>query len=212
VLFLLALSCLAVATAGSVYAYQRGAARRLPAGARAALPGDATAKEPPAPERGEATLETLALGDIVQDGDIDFQACGVLRYREERETWALWRLDAGAEQRWLEVRRRGGQTHAAFFELVDDAPLFGQLGAGLTYRSKPFAVAARGDARTSAEGDVGERRGALLKYARYTGPGGEALVVEEEGGVKRAWFGRSVPPSSLTLLGGELVRARDADG
>jgi Domain of unknown function (DUF4178) len=211
VLFLLALSCLAVATVGSVYVYQRNVAGRLPAGARAALPARGDERAAAESARTEATLETLALGDIVQDGDLDFVVEGALRYREERDAWGLFSLDAGNEQRWLEVRRYGGQTTAAFLELTTDAPLFGQLGAGLTYRGKSFTVSARGDARTTLEGDVGARTGGILKYARYTGPGGELLVVEEEAGVRRAWFGRSVPPSSLAILGGELVRARDAE-
>lgn len=210
-LFFLALSALAAATFGSVMVYQRGIAGRLPASTRAALPAR-TASAPPGRPSAEASLESLDVGDIVQDGDLDFVVVGVVRYREEREQWSVVRLDGGGtEQRWLEVRMSGGALEARFFVPVTDAPTFGALGGGLTYRGRPFSLVGRGDARVSVVGETADRRDALLKYVRYASPGGDTLVVEEEGGQKRALFGTAVPPSSLAVLGGELNRARDSE-
>lgn len=200
-LFLLALSCLAAATVGSVVVYQRGSARRLREGdGRGALPA------PKVDPRGsqEATLDALRVGDVILDGDDDFVVQGAVRYKEERDAWDLFFLDGGAEQRLLEVRKKGGALVTTFFEIVEDAPIFGALGSGLTYRSKPFSLEARGDARTHVEGDAGTRAGAILRYARYAGPGGETLLVEEEGAQKRALYGHQVPPSSLSIYGGEM--------
>lgn len=201
-LFLLALSCLAAATVGSVVVYQKGTTKRLREGdGRGALP---QLKAPDPREGHEATLDALRPGDVVLDGDDDFVVQGAVRYREERDTWSLFFLDGGNEERLLEVRKRGGALVTTFFSVVEDAPIFGQLGTGLTYRGKPFSLDARGDARTQVEGEAGDRAGALLKYARYAGPGGETLVVEEEGVAKRALFGHQVPPDSLSIYGGEL--------
>ena len=84
------------------------------------------------------------------------------------------------------------------FESVADAPIHGHLGNGLTYRNKPLTVDARGDARTLVNGDGDGRAAALLKYARYAGPGA-VLLVEEEGTTKRAYYGSSLPSDALTI-------------
>src|SRR4051812_12966984 len=169
-LLFLALSCLAAAALGSVAAYQRGAQNRLGA-------ADGTARLPPkgAPgeiKRGEVTLESLQHGDVVLDGNDDYVVIGTLGYREEQDAWTLFVLDAGASRRFLEVRKKGGVLSTALFDAVDDAPIHGQLGNGLTYRTRPLSVDARGDARTTAAGDTDGRSAGLLKYARYAGPGG----------------------------------------
>lgn len=196
-LLFFALSCLAAAALGSVVVYQRGAQNRLSA-------PDGTARLPPKsavtlPPRPEATLETLQLGDAVLEGSDDYVVVGTLAYREEADAWAVHVLDAGATRRFLEVRGRRGVVGAALLDVVDDAPIHGQLGTGLTYRGRPLTLESRGDARIAVSGETGQRGAGLLKYARYTGPGGALLVVEEEGATKRALFGQTVPLSSLTI-------------
>jgi hypothetical protein len=204
VLLLIALTCLAAAAAGSVVAYQRSAAHRLGT-------VDGTARLPPKGVPGERsrvepTLETLQPGDVVLDGDDDFVVAGTLQYREEQDEWRLHALDGGAAQRFLEVRARGGVVQAAFLEPVDDAPLFGSLGQGLTYRGKALTLEARGDARATAQGDM-TREGGLVRYARYAGPGGALLVVEELGAKRRALFGQQAPASTISIYSGELNRS-----
>jgi hypothetical protein len=205
VLFLLALSCLAAATLGSVVVYQRGAQARLAGGGTtAALPPASRHDEEPAPTV-DKHAETLELGDVVSEGADDWVVCGTCVYREERDVWWLHVLDGGSRQKLLDVRRaaRGGPWEAAFLEPVDDAPLFGQLYSGLTYRGLPFTLQARGDARVTTFGDVLGRLDGLLKYTTYAGPGGAVLVIEEEGAIRRAYFGRKVPSSSLSFMPGE---------
>ena len=209
-LFLLALSCLAAATLGSVVVYQRGAQARLAGGgAPAALPPAADVEPEPAAPAVDKNLETLELGDVVSEGADDWVVCGTCVYREERDVWWLHVLDGGSRQKLLDVRRgaRGGPWEAAFLEQVDDAPTFGQLYSGLTYRGLPFTLQARGDARVTTFGDVLGRLDGRLKYTTYTGPGGALLVIEEEGAIRRAFFGRKQPASSLSLMPGERPRA-----
>lgn len=203
-LLLIALTCLAAAAAGSVVVYQRSATLRLnTVDGTARLPPKGVPGERP---RAEPTLETLQFGDVVLDGTDDFVVTGTLQYREEQDQWSLHALDGGSARRFLEVRARGGVVQAAFLEPVDDAPLFGSLGQGLTYRGKALTLEARGDARASAQGEIA-REGGLVRYARFAGPGGALLVVEELGAQRRALFGHLAPASTLTIYPGELNRA-----
>jgi hypothetical protein len=201
VLLFLALSCLAAAAVGSVVVYQRGASSRL-AGAdgTARLPARTEASVGEEPRRPEPTLETLQHGDIVLDGNDDYVVVGTLTYREEQDSWTLHVLDAGARRRFLEVRRRRGVLEVALLDAVGDAPVHGQLVGGLTYRGKPLTLDSRGDARVQPGGDTDDRgHPALLRYARYSGPGGALLLVEEEGVTRRAYHGHEAPPSSLQI-------------
>ncbi|MCC7071050.1 MAG: DUF4178 domain-containing protein [Deltaproteobacteria bacterium] len=203
-LLLIALGVLAAAAAGSVVVYQRGASARLAS-------VDGTARLPPKGvpgerARAEPTLETLQHGDVVLDGDEDFVVTGTLQYREEQDAWSLHALDGGATKRFLEVRGKAGVVQAAFLEHADDAPLFGALGQGLTYRGKAMTLEARGDARATAQGEA-RRSGGLVRYARYTGPGGALLIVEEAGNERRALFGHVAPTSTLAIYPGDLNRA-----
>ncbi len=203
-LLLIALGVLAAAAAGSVVVYQRGASARLAS-------VDGTARLPPKGvpgerARAEPTLETLQHGDVVLDGDEDFVVTGTLQYREEQDAWSLHALDGGATKRFLEVRGKAGVVQAAFLEHADDAPLFGALGQGLTYRGKAMTLEARGVARATAQGEA-RRSGGLVRYARYTGPGGALLIVEEAGNERRALFGHVAPTSTLAIYPGDLNRA-----
>jgi hypothetical protein len=213
VLFFLALSCLAAATFGSVVLYQRGERRRLEAGGvadpRLLLPERRTdppkpASTPPA-RAGEPTLETLQRGDIVDDGENDWVVGGTVRYREERETWALHLLDGGARQRFLEVRRRGGALDIAFVDRTGGLPP-GQLLQGLTFAGHAFQLEVRGDARVVVDGDVDGVGNGTIAYARYGGAGGALLLVEDEGAARRAYLGTRIPASALSLMSGELNR------
>ncbi len=222
-LFFLALSALAAATFGSVVLYQRGEKRRLSDGgvvdprlmlpekkpAISVKPKKAGRSEPPK-AADEPTLETLSRGDIVVDGDDDWLVTGTIAYREEKDTWALHALDGGTRQRFLEVRQRGGGLDVSFVDLVDGLPS-GQLLQGLSFRGQSFALDVRGDARTSVDGEVGQRvsSGGVLAWARYSGGGGSLLLVEDEGAARRAFLGNRVPPSSLSLMSGELNRQQD---
>lgn len=199
-LLFFALSCLAAAALGSVVVYQRGAQNRLmsPDGT-ARLPPKGAAGGAPVPPRPEPTLETLQLGDVVLEGSDDYVVAGTMTYREEADAWSIHILDAGAARKFLEVRARRGVLAVALLDLVDDAPVHGQLGSGLTYRGRPLTLESRGDARIAVHGETDARSAGLLKYARYTGPGGALLLVEEEGATKRALFGQAVPTSSLTI-------------
>lgn len=212
-LFFLALSCLAAATFGSVVLYQRGERRRLEAGGvadpRLLLPERRS--EPPKPastppaRSGEPTLEDLQQGDIVDDGENDWVVTGTARYREERETWWLHALDGGARQRFLEVRRRAGVLEVAFVDRATGLPP-GQLMQGLTFSGQAFQLDVRGDARVVVDGVVDGTASGTIAYARYGGPGGALLLVEDEGAARRAWTGSRVPVSSLSLMSGELNR------
>jgi hypothetical protein len=199
VLLFLALSCLAAAAAGSVVVYQRGATHRLnaPDGTARLPPKDPDAI-PTAP-RPEPTVETLQHGDVILDGNDDYIVVGTLAYREEQDAWTLHVLDAGTTRRFLEVRRKGGVLSVALLDAVDDAPVHGQLASGLTYRGKSLILDGRGDARVTASGEVDDRDSGLMKYARYTGPGGALLVLEDEGPKRRAYSGNTLPASSLTI-------------
>ena len=220
-LFFLALSALAAATFGSVVLYQRGEQKRMHGGAdpRLLLPGkkekaDPKSKgksTPPKPSE-DPTLETLARGDIVVDGDDDWVITGTVRYREERENWQLHALEGGNRKRFLEVRSREGNIEVAFVDAVSGLPS-GKLLQGVTFQGQGFQLEVRGDARTVVEGDVsapGARvsSGGSLAYARYGGPGGALLLVEDEGASpRRAFLGARLPTSSLTLMSGELNRS-----
>lgn len=200
-LLFIALSCLATAAVGSVVVYQRGAARRLAGGIDPArLPAPAGDGGRDGSERPEPTLESLQHGDVILEGVDDYVVVGTLAYREEQDAWHLYVLDAGARRRLLEVRRKGGVLQAALLDPVDDAPIHGQLSSGLTYRQRPLQIDGRGDARVTPSGDTGERNQAmLLKYARYSGPGGALLLVEDELGQKRALYGQLVPETALQI-------------
>jgi hypothetical protein len=141
VLFLFALGCLAAATLGSVVMYQRSAGRLPEARGPGALPPKAhdASSAPPALTAGsdDPTLETLAVGDIVVDGSDDWVVIGCVRYREERNQWALFVLEDGRARRFLEVRRHSGSTEGTWLDDASDVPTFGQLGQGLTYRGQP---------------------------------------------------------------------------
>ena len=196
-LLFFALSCFAAAALGSVVVYQRGAQHRL------ATP-DGTARLPPRsdialPPRPEPTLETLQLGDVVLEGHDDYVVVGTISYREEQDAWSVHILDAGVTRRFLEVKSQRGVVSVALLDAVDDAPFHGQLGAGLTYRNHPLMLEARGDARIQASGESDGRAGGTLRYARYAGPGGALLLVEEHAARKRALYGHTVSSSSLTI-------------
>lgn len=150
--------------------------------------------------RGEATLETLEHGDVVVDGGEDYVVVGTFSYREEQDTWSLHVLDAGTKTRLLEIKARTGPTQALLFDVVEDAPVHGQLGDGLTFRGRPFTLEARGDAWVTPSGDTGTRTArTLLRYTRYRGPGGAALVVETEGTTRRAFHGEALPTATLQI-------------
>lgn len=194
-LLILTLAGLSVVTIGSVLAYQRGAqARALGGEPRRALAA-------PEPTR-ERTLETLEVGDVVVHGDEDWLITGTLAYREEGERWWLHRLDGSGQERWLEVRDRGGLV-AALFEPATDIPSFGQLYDQLTHRGLPFRLVRRGDARVVADGDVGSRKEGLYRYATYEGPGGGLLNVDEGGPGRWALSGERVVGEGLMLMPGD---------
>lgn len=223
-LFFLALSALAAATFGSVVMYQRGERRRIEGGADprlllAAATDDDGANDgkknkkstttPPRKPSEDPTLATLDLGDIVVDGADDWVVVGTVRYREEGDRWQLHVLDGGQRRRYFEVRTRNGELEAAFVDVADGLP-GGQLAQGLNFHGTPYQLDVRGDARTTVTGevDVGvTTSGGQLAYARYSGPGGALLLVEDEGAApRRAFVGSRVTASSLTLMSGELNR------
>jgi hypothetical protein len=199
-LLALTLFTLGAVTVGSVVVYQRGARRRLIDGP------DAAARALPAPHAGateEATLETLGPGDVIVEGDDDWLIVGTLSYREERDRWALHRVQGDGRFRWFEVRARDGLV-AAWFEPATDIPSFGQLYDGLTHRGLPFRLVRRGDARVDVSGDVEGREGGLVRYSTYEGPGGMYLNVEEpEGRDRLALSGERVVAEGLMLMPGE---------
>jgi len=227
VLFFLALSCLAVATLGSAAAYQRGERRRLADGgvrAPAQLTDGAAADDGPraagrratgaraaADDDDDPTLETLSPGDVGVDGVDDWLVTGTVRYREETDVWALHVLDGGTRRRFLEVRPRRGDVEVAVVDVADEAPR-GQLLGGLTFHGQVFRLEGRGDARTTAAGDVDAvSRGGLLQWVRYAAAGGGVLLVEDEGAARRAFIGARVQPSSLSIMSGALNRASAAN-
>lgn len=201
-LWLLALSLLSAATIGSVMAYQRGMAARLPDGTirRAALP---PAREDPAVER---TLQTLQVGDVVVEGDEDWLITATATYREEEEVWWVHLLEDGKDRRFMEVRRRPGWT-VTMLQAADDVPTFGQLGHGLTFRAQPYQLERRGDARVSLQGERMATGEGLLRYATYAGPAGTWLNVEEQEGRRLAFAGQTVEPTGLMLMPGARPEA-----
>lgn len=202
VLFLLALSVLSVATVGSVVVYQRQATARLK-GKDAPLA--LAAPPPPAVER---TFESLQAGDVVVCGDEDWIVRQRAEYDEEGERWWLYALDAGdsaSVRRFLEVRRQDG-TEVAMLSVAEDAPLFGQLGQGLTFRRDPYILQARGDARLLLDTrvDAAGLKEGRLSYSRYEGPGGLRLIIEEQGGQRRAYAGELVAKKTFSLMPGDI--------
>ncbi len=195
-----------MATVGSVVVYQRQATARLKGkDTLAALP----APQEPASER---TFETLQAGDVVVWGEQDWVVKQRVVYDEEGDLWWLYVLDDGnasKERRYLEARRQDG-TEVALLTRADDAPLFGQLGQGLTFRGDPFLLDTRGDAflsldtRTDAAGIVAGR----LSYSRYKGPGGLWLIIEEQAGVRRAYAGELVAKKTFSLMPGNVASTR----
>ncbi|HEY1097931.1 MAG TPA: DUF4178 domain-containing protein [Myxococcota bacterium] len=227
-LFFFALSCLAAATFSSVVLYQKGERRRQELGGvadpRLLLPFDgepgssssssssSSVAPPPVstpPARaGEPTLENLQHGDVVEDGPDDYLVVGSIRYREEKDLWALHVVDAGTRQRLLEVRRRHGQLVVAFLDVAAGLPS-GQLFSGLSFAGHAFSLEGRGDARTTVDGDTSAlplSTGGVLAWTRYTGAGGALLLVEDDGATRRAFIGQQVPAASLSIMSGELNR------
>lgn len=196
-LFLLALGALGFATLGSVLAYQRGVQARLLASETVgALP---PAQKEPVTDR---TLDTLRVGDVIVQGDADWLIVGTRTYREEQDVWWLHLVDSGKERRWFEVRRRDGWV-AAFFEDALDVPPRGQLYDLLTHKGLPYRLVRRGDARVTLDGDAGPRRGGLVRYATYEGPGGGYLNVEEDDAGRTSLSGERVVGEGLLLMPGE---------
>jgi hypothetical protein len=213
VLFFLALSALAAATFGSVVLYQRGEKRRIEGADPRLLLPERKKKKKAEPQKQkpaeDPTLEALAAGDIVVDGNDDWLVTGRVAYREERETWSLYALEGGDRVRYLEVRKRDGGLDVAFVEPARGLPT-GQLLQGLTFSGHSFQLELRGDARVSVEGEVGSScsgSGSVIAYARYGGAGGALLLVEDEGAARRAFLGQRIPASSLSLMSGELNRS-----
>ena len=211
-LFFFALSCLAAATFSSVVLYQKGERRRLQSGVAdplLMLPFDSgpvvAAPSPPPGRVGDPTLENLQRGDIVEEGVDDYVVVGTVRYREERDTWALHVLDAGSRQRFLEVRRRNGLLEVAFVDVAEGLPS-GQLFSGLTFQGHGFSLEGRGDARTTVDGETAGLGTGRLAWARYGGAGGALLLVEDEGAARRAFTGHRIPVTSLSLMPGDLNR------
>lgn len=209
-LFLLSLSLLSVVTLGSVVAYQRGAHKRLDEGLGADRRRLLTASSPPAPPATDRTLDTLQVGDVVVDGDEDWLIIGTLTYQEEEERWCWHHLDSGRHHRWLEVRPRGGHR-ACFWEPAADLPAFGQLPNGLTHRGVPYRLWRRGDARVTADGEVGARAAGTLRYTIYEGPGGAMLHVEDGDGARRAYGGTRTQGAGLMFMPGERPTAPEED-
>ena len=158
----------------------------------------------------EPTLQTLAPGDVVLDGDDDWLVVGSVDYREESDAWALHLLEGGTRQRLLEVRARRTEVEVAFLDPVSDLPR-GQLLDGLTFRGHGFRLEGRGDARTGVRGDAGDAlsRGGTLEWSRYGAAGGGLLLVEDEGAARRGFLGQRVLTSSLSVMSGALNRADD---
>ncbi len=198
------MGCLAAATLSSVVVYRRGVAHRLRDGdGRGALP---PAVVPRATAKADPTLDALQPGDVILDGDADFIIEGVIHYREERDTWDVYLLNGGDTKRMLEIKKHAGSLAATFLSEAHDVPMFGALGNGLTYNGAPYTLQQRGDAQTTTVGDVGVINGGVVNYVRYAGAGGTSLVLEQRAGQKRAFFGQQVPPSTLSVYSGELVR------
>ena len=204
-LLLLALSVLSVATVGSVLVYQKQATLRLKA------PEDPLELPPPPAE--ERTFESLQIGDVVSWGDDDWVVQQRATYLEEGEIWWLYALDEGTgqdeSQVFLEVRRHDG-TEVAFFHIANDAPLFGQLSHGLTFRGQSFLLESRGDAVVALDAradDAGLVAG-RLRYSRYRGPGGLWLTIEENNGERRAYAGETVAKKTIGLMPGNAASVR----
>lgn len=196
-LWLLALSLLSAATIGSVLAYQRGANQRLGQ-------GHDRRRQLPAPTQASArerTIQTLRPGDVVIFGEEDWLITGTATYQEEQETWWVHVLEDGTQQQLMEVRERERWT-VTLLDPADDVPTFGALGMGLTFRSKPFRLARRGDAMVSVEGD-GQIPPGLIRYATYSGPGSTYLNVEEREGTRAAFAATEVDANGLMLMPGE---------
>jgi hypothetical protein len=224
VFFFLALTCLAAATLGSVALYQRGEERRLLRGERPrfllqgghddALPSAPrqTPTRPPAAGIDEPSVESLAPGDIVGDGVVDWLVAGSVYYREEDDAWALHVLDGGVRQRFLEVRRRAGRLEVSLLDVAEGLAR-GQLLDGLSFHGQSFALEGRGDARTVTRGDVGgsTSQAGTLQWTRYGAVSGALLLVEDEAAARRGFVGARIPASSLSLLSGALNRAAQGD-
>jgi hypothetical protein len=219
VLLLLALSCLAAATAGSVVVYQRAERRRLSGTntSRAQLTaGDERRRRPPnhaetrttAPALDDPTLEALQPGDVVVDGVDDWLIVGTVTYREESDRWSMHLLEGGQRRRCLEVRARRGDVEVAFVDVAEGLP-GGQLFGGLTFGGQSFQLEGRGDARTTRAGTVEGvlSDGGTLEWARYGAAGGGLLLVEDEGPRRRGFIGQRVPASSLSVMSGALNRS-----
>lgn len=194
-----------MATLGSVVVYQRQAMARLKGadGSTLALPAPAPG---PAVER---TFETLGVGDVVTWGTDDWLIRQTAMYDEEGERWWLHLLDDGVTLRFLEVRRLDG-TEVVLFSRAEDAPLFGQLSQGLTFRGQPYLLDIRGDAFVSVDavGAEKEFESGRLRYSRYQGPGGAVLVIEEQGDTRRAFAGEKVAKATVSLMPGDRASVR----
>jgi len=199
VLSLVGLSLLGAACLGSLMLYRKQV-QELPSRT------PTTPKALPPAQAQERTLQTLRPGDVVGVGNEDWLISHSARLREEEDVWFWHALDGGdGQQRFLEVRRRGGWV-AAFFAEVDDLPTFGSLGNGLTFRGQPYQLEARGDAR---ETDLDGTSAKILRYVTYSGPGDSLLNVEEREGTRQGYLGNRVLERNLTLMPGS---APEQDG
>ena len=208
-LFFLAVSALAVAAIGSVVSYQRAAGRQLSS-------GEGKERKLPAPaqkidERGEVTPHNLRVGDVVIDesaGGVDYWIVGCISYAEEQRAWKLFCLEGGENgKRFLEVGfpllPTGNHEEMVLFQLAPRASAAGHFSEGLTFEGQSYRLKARGDARTSVEGETFSRGAGLLRYARYHGATDSVLWWEDEGKERRTYLGTSLPSTLFTLYPGE---------
>ena len=201
-LFWLSLTALFGVTAMSVFAYQRGAQKRLKStGTLKSVKALPPKEDEPAVER---TLETLRIGDVIVDEiERDWLIVGTLLHREENETWWMHHVIDAGESRWFYVRREE-RVMAMFLTPATDVPDFGRLADGITHRSMPFHLHRRGQAQVSASGDTQDRESENVRYMIYRGPGGAYLnVSERDRGARVSLSGEVSAEGSLFFMPGE---------
>ena len=172
-------------------------------GRKAQLPGGSGAKALP---RKQATVQNLALNDIVSWMGQAFIIEGKLTYREDGDVWHEYRLADGADVRYLLVEV-DDVLEVSLWQEIDLHVSGGQPDEHVEWEGQRFRCVERGEARVSREGQTGRKDGLSCRYWDYEGSGDDMLSIEQWGGSWEASIGQPLRDGSYDILPGDLVEA-----
>lgn len=172
---------------------------------RRALPRAAGADELDAP-RGEATLATVRVGDVVvldgssTDSGSDFIVEGVVNLREGGSTSVVANLADGDRHRWLVGAE--GQERWLLVEPVADHGLTGEPPRNIRRPRGLYTLERRGQASAACVGRHDRAAQSRVATYLYRASGREVLWLERWGSEVLMGEGQAIDASTVSLLPG----------